>query len=395
MTARRSRGDGGLYWSEQRQRWIAELTVGYTPAGKRIVKRASGKNKTKARDKLRKIVRDYEDGLVLTAREYTVAQAVNDWLSYGLHGRSAKTVEDYGSLADNHIISRLGSRRLRSHRADMLLTADDVDVWLAELTDTHSTRTLRLLHSILSRIVTFAQARDKAHRNVVALCGVPKGQPGRPSKAFTLPQAAAVLDAAEPSPLHAYIVLSLLIGARTEELRPLGWDHVDLKGDPNAGEPIPPSIAVWRSVRDGGDTKTKKSRRTLAVPTRCVLALETHHERQDASRRKAGKRWQENGLVFASSVGTPLDSHNVRREFRKVVTAAGLTGNEWTPREMRHSFVSALSASGVTIEEIARLVGHTRTSVTETVYRLQIRPVLEAGAVAMNHIFPMLLPTDE
>jgi hypothetical protein len=37
---------------------------------------------------------------------------------------------------------------------------------------------------------------------------------------------------------------------------------------------VPPSLDVWHSVRDGGDTKTRKSRRTLALPQRCV-ALDT------------------------------------------------------------------------------------------------------------------------
>lgn len=46
------------------------------------------------------------------------------------------------------------------------------------------------------------------------------------------------------------------------------------------------------------------------------------------------------------------------------------------PREMRHSFVSLLSDSGVPLENISRLVGHSGTGVTETVYRHQIRSVL-------------------
>jgi hypothetical protein len=49
--------------------------------------------------------------------------------------------------------------------------------------------------------------------------------------------------------------------------------------------------------------------------------------------------------------------------------------------------VSLLSDSGVPLEEISRLVGHSSTAVTELVYRKQIRPVLQAGAVAMDQIF--------
>jgi hypothetical protein len=40
------------------------------------------------------------------------------------------------------------------------------------------------------------------------------------------------------------------------------------------------------------------------------------------------------------------------------------------------------------IEDISRLVGHSSTAVTELVYRHQLRPVLEDGAVAMDQIFP-------
>jgi hypothetical protein len=40
------------------------------------------------------------------------------------------------------------------------------------------------------------------------------------------------------------------------------------------------------------------------------------------------------------------------------------------------------------IEQISRLVGHGGTSVTELVYRKQIRPVVEDGAVTMDRLFP-------
>lgn len=94
------------------------------------------------------------------------------------------------------------------------------------------------------------------------------------------------------------------------------------------------------------------------------------------------------GLVFPSRAGTPLDRHNVLRRFRTVVTAAGLNAKDWAPRELRHSFVSLLSDDGVPLENIACLVGHRTTTVTETVYRQQLRSVIEDAATAMNRIFP-------
>ena len=59
MAARRSRGDGGLHFDPARQRWIATASLGYDPAGKRIVKRGSGKTKTEAKAKLKEVLRDY------------------------------------------------------------------------------------------------------------------------------------------------------------------------------------------------------------------------------------------------------------------------------------------------------------------------------------------------
>src|SRR5438132_1438504 len=76
---------------------------------------------------------------------------------------------------------------------------------------------------------------------------------------------------------HAYIVVSLLTGARTEELRALTWAHVSLDSEP-------PTIMVWHSVRATGDTKTKRSRRTLELPQRCADALRLHRKRQDQIR---------------------------------------------------------------------------------------------------------------
>lgn len=378
MTARRSRGDGGLHWDNSRKRWIATVTIGYDARGKRITRKASAQTKTEAKEKLKEMVRDLDDGLPIPASGYTVADAVKAWLAYGLRGRDQETISNYTCLAQTHIMESIGAKQLRQ------LSAEDVDGWLSELSKKMSTRTLRLLHSILARTIRHAQARDKVKRNVVLLCDVPTGQPGRPSKALTLEQAIAVIKAAVNSPLYAYIVLSVLIGARTEELRALRWCHVDLVGKPDEKTPIPPSIAVWRSVRAGGDTKTKKSRRTLGMPQRCVDALSALWEHRSCGH---AERSRCDCLVFVSRAGTELDAHNVRRGFRKVVADAGLTAKEWTPREMRHSFVSLLSDDGMPIEQIARLVGHTSTAVTETVYRQQIRPVIIEGAEAMDRIF--------
>lgn len=93
MTTRRSRGDGGLHWHEGRQRWIATASLGYDPSGKRIIKSGSGRTKTEAKAKLKEVLRDHEDGLAIAPTGYTVRDAVEDWLKFGLVGRDKPTVE--------------------------------------------------------------------------------------------------------------------------------------------------------------------------------------------------------------------------------------------------------------------------------------------------------------
>ena len=136
----------------------------------------------------------------------------------------------------------------------------------------YSTAAVAMGHNALTRVIRHAEARDLVARNVATLVDTPKGQAGRPSKSLTLEQASALLAAASDIRMHAYIALCLATGIRTEEARALRWEHINL-GNPTP--PIPASAAVWRSVRAHGDTKTEKSRRTLALPHMAADALRT------------------------------------------------------------------------------------------------------------------------
>jgi integrase len=352
--------------------YTGAISLGFDATGRRRRVKRKGRTKAEVKDKLREVVDDLEAG-VSAAASYTVQEAVADFLDHGMKGKSPGTVANYRSIADHHLIPFIGAANLKK------LTADELDTWLDDRAEELSTRTLRLVHQILERAIRHAQARDKVRRNVASLVILPEGQEGRPSRAMTLDQAVSVLDQAGPGSPHrlaAYVVVSLLAGIRTEEARALTWAEVDL----DAG-----TVAVYRSVRAKGDTKTRKSRRVLKLPKRAAESLRDHRTRQAAERHRAGNVWQDHGLVFCREDGTPLDRWQVRREFAAITKAAGL-GEEWAPRELRHSFVSILSAHGVRIEDISDLVGHSGTTVTETVYRHEIRPALTTGATAMDKI---------
>ncbi len=46
-----------------------------------------------------------------------------------------------------------------------------------------------------------------------------------------------------------------------------------------------------------------------------------------------------------------------------------------------------MSTSGVPVEEIARLAGHSSSRTTEVIYRRELRPVLTTEAEIMDKIF--------
>ena len=81
---------------------------------------------------------------------------------------------------------------------------------------------------------------------------------------------------------------------------------------------------------------------------------------------------------------------NVRRDFRRAGLVPGIDPSEWTPRSRAEALVrvgALVSDPGVPVEEISRLVGHSGTTVTELVYRHQLKPVIQTGAVVMDQLF--------
>ncbi len=384
---RRGHGEDSIYWDSSKHRYVGAVSLGFSPAGTRIRRKVTGRTKAEVRGKLRGLHQEVDSGL-RPRRSYTVNDALDDWLAHGLDGVSARTVTLYRGTITPALSEQLGTVKLRD------LTAGDVQSGLMALAARMSTRTVQISHNVLVRAIRQAERDGLAARNVAALIKPPKGQrAGRRSKSLTLEQATALMDAAQGTRLEAYITLSLLAGLRTEEARALRWDHV-VAWTGGQWQPVTEAgfdhdqlaVFVWRSDRAGGDTKTPKSRRTLALAHRCSTALRDQKVRQAEDRLAAGRLWQDQNLVFASIIGTPLDDHNVRRQFRKITESAGL-GSTWVPRELRHTFVSLLSAHDVPVEAIALLVGHNQTATTELIYRHQIVPALTRGAEVMDQIF--------
>ncbi|MDL4820150.1 tyrosine-type recombinase/integrase [Actinomadura opuntiae] len=364
--------EGTIY--EEGDGYTGALALGTGPDGKRKRLKRKGRTKAQVKEKLVKAVDDLEKG-IREERNHTVEKAVNALLTHlAKQDKSEATMKTYRGLADHHIIGRIGKVKLTD------LTADDVEAWLDDCAESMTTQTLKIVHGLLRRSIRLAERRDKVGRNVALLVDTPRGKrPSRRSRSLSLAQATTLLQVAQ-DPRHrlgAYVILAIVSGLRTEELRALTWADVDLK------EKV---VYVLRSDRDGGDTKTKKSRRGIAVADMAVDALTALRKRQAAEKLAAGDLWQGHNLVFCRENGAPYTSDDVLRRFQSLTRTAGL-GSNWVPRELRHTFVSIMSDQGVALEKISDLVGHSGTHTTQTVYRHELRPVITTGAEKMNAIF--------
>jgi hypothetical protein len=136
-------------------------------------------------------------------------------------------------------------------------------------------------------------------------------------------------------------------------------------------EPVAGSLKNERGKLRLGETNTKQSR-TVDLPQPVWTALKAHEKRQKAERLKVGSAWRNRGLVFTTEVGTPIDPSNLRRTAKALCEAAKV--DPVSPNELgRHTAASLLYDAGMSLDEIADLLGHNSTRMLEAHYRHRVR----------------------
>jgi integrase len=373
---RRGAGEGSIFQDPATGRWRALLDVGEDAAGRRRRRKVSGRTRAEVAAKLRELQRDVEDGVSSANRQVTVQTLAEDWLRHRSGELSPSTLEVRTWAIRQHIVPRLGARRVRD------LSADDVARFLEELaTSGYARATLDKVRGVLVQVLRHAERQGLLVRNVAAIVPTPPG-PRPHGRSLTVAQATALLSAARDHPLEAAVIVALSCGLRPGELLGLHWDDVDVDQG---------LLRVRRAVvRIGGTVqlgplKTASSHRQLRLPAHTAQALREHRARQDARRQQLGEGWRDEGLVFPTGIGTLLDPANLRRGLRQVTEEAGL--GRWHPHELRHSTASLLSAAGVPLEQVADVLGHANTRVTSQTYRHATTPTVEAGAEPMDRLF--------
>jgi integrase len=247
-----------------------------------------------------------------------------------------------------------------------------------------SASTVRATRSVLARALRRAQRDGLVVRNAAELADTPGGRV-RKSRSMTLAEVEKLLASGLDTWWTAYITTGVMCGLRPGELLGLRWSDVDFADGVlrvrNAQHQTPDGPVL-------GTLKTATSRRTLVMPAAVRDALSSLGIEQAADRERLGQHYTDSGLVFADSAGRPRRGQYVTRQLGKLAAAAGLGDSPpWTPRELRHTFVSLLSQHGVLIESIADAAGHSTSQVTRTVYRHQLADVVQQAAATMDAIF--------
>ena len=134
----------------------------------------------------------------------------------------------------------------------------------------------------------------------------------------------------------------------------------------------------WRFV----EPKTRTGRRTLKLGEETLHRLRVHKERQELLKSRAGDIWQDHELIFPSSVGTPGDPSNLRKDFIRVLKDAGLPILRF--HDLRHTAASLMLNHGIPVIVVSRRLGHAKASTTLDVYGHLLHEMQDEAAKLMD-----------
>jgi integrase len=114
------------------------------------------------------------------------------------------------------------------------------------------------------------------------------------------------------------------------------------------------------------DLKTNSSIRDLPLPQELLDLFRQHKRKQLESRFLAGSDWIENGLVFTTKLGTPIDNGNDRKAWDKLLKEAGVKPIKL--HAARHTAATILLENGTDIVVVSKLLGHSSIQTTVEYY---------------------------
>jgi integrase len=357
MAKKRQRGNGAgtVYPRKNKYGKITGYRGSYfAPDGKR--RYVSAKRKGDAERSLREAMTDADRGLTFDASNQTVSGYMPRWLEDFAKGTIApRTYHNYRLQIREHIVPAFGTMKLSK-----LDTPNIQALYTAKLRDGLKPSSVRYIHAVLHCALEKALELRLIPRNPAASARPPKIRQEEITP-LDVEQTRVLLAAAKGDRFECLYVLSLTCGLRMGEALGLKWSDIDL----DAG-----TLRVHRQlqrIRDGGglvfSEPKNASRRTIDLPQKALEALWSQRKRQIEEQLRGGAKWQDHGLVFASSKGTPMDAQNiVNRYFKPLLKRAGLPDIRW--HDLRHTYATLLLARGTHPTYVQKSLGHASVQLT-------------------------------
>jgi integrase len=250
-----------------------------------------------------------------------------------------------------------------------------------------STRVVRYVHTLVHGMLKQAVKWGKLPRNV-AEAATPPSLITKQMKVWTPKDAVRFLEFTALDRLRAAWYLALFAGLRRAELLGLRWEDVNLETaelSVNQGL-VEVKTKGSKSRLELSAPKTLAGRRTISISADTVGILQAHLEQQSKEREQCGDHWQETGLVFTSSLGTPVNPRNLARSYKRLIRLAKVP--DIRLHDLRHISASLAVARGDSPKVVSERLGHTNVAFTLNTYVKTFANQRREAALGMADLFP-------
>ena len=375
MSKRRGHGEGSIYRAGGR--YVGALELGWHN-GKRQRKVVYAKTRREVVEKLDQLKEQRRSHTLTLTDRQRLETFLRKWLDEVQAPRvRPRTLEAY-EWAVAHIDSEIGDVRLHvlgPQHVHQLLDAKR----RAGLSD----RSVEQIWQVLKRALKTAVKWGIVRVNVADSVDPPRPC-HRQVEVFTAEEVQSILGVADHHRLGAGFSLAVLVGLRRGELLGLRWDDLDLDG------PAPTLRVRQQLQRVGGQLtssapKSERSRRTIVLPRVGVILLKSHRARQAQERLANGDRWNDDGLVFTTTTGSPIDPRNAARQWHKLLDDAGVARRPL--HHARHTAASVLLSAGVPLKIVSETLGHSTVTLTADRYGHLLPADSDRVAEALDGIY--------
>lgn len=244
--------------------------------------------------------------------------------------------------------------------------------------------TIAVYHHVISSILSTAVQWQIIAANPCDRIKPPKSEQ-KEAAYFDEAEALKMLECLEAEPLLYRALFTLIIntGMRRGEALGLTWNDIDLNRgiiDINKSSLYTADKGIFEH-----DTKTKKSKRVISIPSVTVDVLRAYKVHQTERRLQLGDRWQGSDKVFTTEEGAPLHPDTATKYYHKFAERNGLTNTKI--HALRHTNATLMIANGTDIKTVSKRLGHANITTTGNIYTHAIQTADERAAEALNDIF--------